>query len=316
MIGGGTVFSEATMPSNVVVRRNRFDFPQRYIDRGYELKNLSEFKVCDTGLFERNRLTKGRMTGYDGQNYSTPFKNVAQPNGATPGTDNFNRLRHITTRLNEWRDCESVFNVGGDQGVLNGSEKIDFSQNRAVYTDPTANVRTAPASVIQFDSNGASDATRQKDLRFHHNTLSAPRTNNPYRRFFLDVSDQTSPRAIGMQVFGNALVVEEPANASVGDATDFSGYFNRNAGGFNAAAAFASWTDAVNCLWQNNALVGPAGLGADKIAADIYYASQAAAGLTTNDYRPSGGSPLLTLDTDGGMVGCNHALLDAALAGV
>lgn len=317
MTGGGTTTSALTIPSNIIIRRNHIDFPQRFIDRGYETKNGGEWKVGDTSLHEGNVLSGFRMTGYDGQNYALVAKAVAQAGG-----DIWNVTRNLTIRLNEFRDCANTFGIGGDSPeVLQGTDSVDFSQNRSVFTSYTVPPAQAiPGAAIQISTRSTSDATSQKNFRMHHCTVSAPKAITGYRRFLFDTADQASARVIGLQVYGNALVTEEPVVDLGGDPPALGGYFGRNAGGFNAQAAWNSITDKVNCLWDRNAVVGPEALNTARINGagygDTYYASQAAAGLTAFRYRLSPGSGLLTGDVDGGMQGCDHTLVDAALAGV
>lgn len=314
MWGGGNTSSSATVPGNIVVRRNHFEFPQRWVDLGFELKNLSEWKVGDTVLYERNRLTRARQTMYDGQGFALVIKNVAQPTGSGPGPDVWNRVRNVTVRLNEFVDCAQVLGIGGDVGVDDVTEAVDVHQNRAYFTVPG---QTIPSSIVdstvQFNLDGPTDRKRQKNLLFRYNALPFPKSNGDYRRVLGDVGDSTNPRAIGFQVQGNVFTVEEPVRGAA--TADLRGYFWRNGGGFNAQNAWNSLTDKVNCLWTKNAVVGGGNASAALIAGDIAYANKAAAGLGAND-RTQAGSPLLTADTDGGMIGPNHALIDAGQTGV
>ncbi|MBC7844124.1 MAG: hypothetical protein H7099_17575 [Gemmatimonadaceae bacterium] len=318
MSGGGQTSNLANIPQDIIVRRNHWDFPQRFIDRSYELKNLFEIKVCNRFLIERNVFTGARMTGYDGQNYGLVIKAVAQ-NGA--GTDTWNLSKNGTIRLNEFRDCANTLGFGGDFAVDEATNRQDFSQNRSVFTSYTTPAPLAiPGAAVQFATRGASDILSQQNLRLRHNTFAAPKAVTGYRRFLLDITEQTNTRVIGLQVYGNAFVTEEPVVDISGEAPQLGGYFNRNAGGFNAQTSWNSFTDKVDSVWDANAVVGPSILNTCRINGsgygDTYHASQSAAGLTTFRHKLATGSALLTGDTDGGMQGCDHALLDSALAGV
>jgi hypothetical protein len=308
MIGGGQVSSVGTMPSNIVIRRNHFDFPARFASRGYQSKNLSEFKVGDTALYERNLLTGYIGDGYDGQFFALVLKNVAQ-NGA--GADPFNRLRNVTVRLNEIRDCEQALSIAGDFEVDNGTEQIDVSHNRMSFTNYTVPGSIRRGWMTQVSMSGSTDARRQKRISIHHNTIGAPRCSNTFTRILQDTSANTETRVIGLKVQGNLMVYNE--SGALPEAP--GGYYGRDGDGFNAQTSLNLITDKVDFAWGNNGIVGAVPGGA-LVTGDVSYATQSAAGLTGTDFRLGSGSPALTADSDGGAIGCNHALLDAGLAGV
>lgn len=322
MWGGGATASAATIPGNILVTRNWFDNPQRFRDRGYDQKNLLEFKTADGAEVSANRFTDYRATGYDGQYACIAVKAITQGNGP----DFWNQTRNVMIRGNEFDNCRALLSISGDKDTATptnpnplqpdaGTNRVEFAHNRSFYSayETYAAVPTF-AIFTNMQRNGGTEAQRQRDLHIHHNDIVGPASGDQYRKFVFE-ADGGEVRVVGRKMQGNLMAYDTRAGAA---SQYYEGtYFVRNALAWNAKANWDAYTDKVDCDWSFNAVVG-SGVAippAFMIPSDIEFATQAAAGLAENTLRRQAGSPLLTADVDGGAIGCDHALVDSILAG-
>lgn len=274
----------ARIPTDIVVRRNRFDFPSTYLSAGYLHKNLFEVKGGRGGVFERNLCTGYRLDNgiWQGQYWALVF-------------------RYSTMAGFRW--LARLNRVANSHGfsLTDGVEEMEYLHNLFDTTGvPKLDYVNFVLSVGGADTGFGS--TRFPDgFTFRGNTTAqGARLDEELQSWMLSEVTQR----LGWRVEDN-VVVQTNAPSSFAHAM---GYLGRS-GNFQHAKLVWEETPRTGSTWAGNVVSGIRPDRADRaIPGDIVVESQAALGLNAS-FRPQAGSPALGK-------GCDIDLLDAALDGV
>ena len=298
MFGGGGDKYDAGVPrlseiqSDIVVRRNFFEFPAAYLARGYRHKNLFESKGGQYALFEGNLCRGFRL---DNGNFSSQYFTLVFKYSTNAGYQWCVRLNKVE-QSHGFILVEGMANFEAMHNLYDTTGVPEFSEVRA-YTSQVSDVES-PSTYLRAPDG----------FTLRYNTVDeGSGTSDEFRHWLYDAID-TSRTRTGWSIENNVVLQQDTVDIPGNFSTWYvHGYYGNAPTRSNAKTAWDGLTKA-GCTFTGNHVSGLlAAQFSRAITGDSVYERQSDLNL---------GSDFASLGAPTEGLGCDITLLNAALAGV
>jgi len=278
--GGGSTLIDSKAVKDVVLRRNRFDYPTTYRTNSWPTKNLFETKGAERVLLEGNVFSNffaGASFEFGNQYHAITLKTSQW------------RMLDWTVRANRFENCIAWLNLKneGDNnaaGAGAGISRLDVAHNAVLA--PTGDVSNGYQFQVLLNDLANADMTAEflQEWSLRENTVRCGFGGGANASFFFDEISRT---ALNWNIENNIIAAESTGTPNT--------YYNVPAGSANSAATNYAARTKSGGTWSGNVVSNAS--GGSVIAGDTAVASVAALDLDSA-LRPNGGSPALGKGAD------------------